>query len=123
MNIDELWPLIVEAGQEHNFVLRPTAMPDHLPSAATVVEPAADDSGRWVVYFTERGEIMDPQYFADEDAACQFAYSRATAPQPPARTLTAAEREQADEFGAQAERERRQMLIDAGYDPDTMQKL
>jgi hypothetical protein len=122
MNIDELWPLIVEAGQEHNFVLRRTAMPDHLPSAATVVEPAADDSGRWVVYFTERGDIMDPQYFPDEDAACRFAYARATAPQTPARDLTPEEQQQADEFADEAERERRQMLIDAGYDPDTMQK-
>jgi hypothetical protein len=79
VNIDELWPLIVAADQDHNFVLRSTAMPDHLPSAATVVEPAADSSGRWVVYFTERGEIMNPKYFEDEAGACQFAYARALA--------------------------------------------
>jgi hypothetical protein len=88
VSIDELWPLIAAAGQEHNFVLRPTAMPDHQPSDCTVLEPAADDSGRWVVYYSERGQIWDPLYFDTEDGACAFAYARATAPEVPARKMT-----------------------------------
>jgi len=118
MNIDDLWPQIVAAGHEHDYVLRSVAMPESQPSSCTVVEPAADGSGRWVVYFSERGDIIDPRYFDDEDAACQAVVRELARPESPKHTLTADERKVADERNGEAEQLRRQMLADLGIDPD-----
>ena len=89
----------------------------------TVLEPAADDSGRWVVYYSERGHMNDPRYFATEDEACDFVYARLTAPPPVRRVLTAAEEARAAELGLEAEQRRRELVRAAGYDPDTRQPL
>jgi hypothetical protein len=123
VTIDELWQEIVAAGREHDYVLRDVAMPEHQPSSVTVLEPAADDSGRWVVYFSERGQILDPEYYDSEAAACDAVHARLTRPPNPTRTLSAEEEERARQLGEEAERHRRRLLIDAGYDPDTMRPL
>jgi hypothetical protein len=118
MDIDELWDRIVAAGHEHDYALRDTAMPGHLPSAATVVEPAADGSGRWVVYFTERGTVIDPQYYPDEDAACRAVLRDLERVPNPVHVADDTEREVAAARNDEAEQLRRQMLADMGIDPD-----
>ena len=119
MNIDELWQQITAAGREHDYALRSVAMPEHQPSSVTVVEPAADDTGRWVMYFSERGQIIDPQYYPDEDSACQAALRRLDRPDNPKHTLTESEQQVAAERNSEAEQLRRRMLADLGIDPDT----
>ena len=72
MNIDELDAAIRAGGATNQYDLRTVATPESQPSDMTVLEPAADDSGQWVVYYSERGQINDPRYFDTEDEACDF---------------------------------------------------
>ena len=121
MKFAELDAAIVAAHAENRFDLRTTAAPEHQPSDMTVLEPAADDSGRWVVYYSERGRINDPVYFDTEDEACDFVHARINPPQRPmGPPMTAEERARGVELKREAEQRGRQRLIDAGYDPDTL---
>ena len=121
MKFTELDAAVVAAHAQNQFDLRTVAAPEHQGSDKTVLEPADDGSGRWVVYYSERGRINDPVYFDTEDAACDFVYSRLIQPPPPpGPPMTARERARSVEALAEAKQRSRQMLIDAGYDPDTL---
>ena len=121
MNIAELNAAIVAADAGNRFDIRTAVHRGGQPSDMTVLEPADDSSGRWVVYYTERGRIENPEYFDTEEAACDFVYARIAPPKRPAGPpSTPEERKFAAEQKAKAEASGRQMLIDAGYDPDTL---
>jgi hypothetical protein len=98
VNVDELWPLIVATRRDHSFDLRHTAMPEHQSSDQT------------------------PVYFDTEGAACAFGYARATEPEPVAHATTSEQDRRAADLAVEGETRRRQMLIDAGYDPETLRK-
>jgi len=121
VHVAELNAAIIAADATGRFDIRPEVHRGGQPSDMTVLEPADDGSGRWVVYYSERGRINDPVYFDTEDAACDFVYSRLIQPPPPpGPPMTARERARSVEALAEAKQRSRQMLIDAGYDPDTL---
>lgn len=74
MKAAELSRIIVDAGLVFSFMVRTEAAPDLLPDDIHITEPAVDEPGKWVVYYTERGHISPLGTFDNEDAACDFTY-------------------------------------------------
>lgn len=54
--------------RSHPFDRSTRALPDNIFCA----HPVADQPGRWLVFYTERGEVFDEHEFATEDAACRW---------------------------------------------------
>ncbi len=71
MNRTELDAAVTAANAWNRFDLRTVAAPQQQGSDKTVREPADDDSGRWVVYYSERGRKSPLDACPDEDSACR----------------------------------------------------
>jgi len=123
VNIAELREAVAAAGAAGDFSIRSVAQPDATPDNVHVVEPAADGSGRWVVYYSERGEHADFEYFDTEDAACEHARSMLEDEPEPSYVPSAEANEVAARIAAEVEQDRRRMLRERGIDPDTLKPI
>jgi len=74
VNVAELAHIVAESDQSTGFSIRSVAAPDLLPNDVYVLEPSVDHPGKWVVYYTERGQVSPLGLFDDEESACARAY-------------------------------------------------
>jgi hypothetical protein len=118
VNVAELREAVSERGQSSMFDIRSVAQPSATPDNVHVVEPVADDTGRWVVYYIERGEWIEPEYFDDENAACEYALSILNEPPAASYTPSAEADATATRLAQGDEAELRRMLRERGIDPD-----
>ena len=121
MNVAELREAVASRGQSSMFDIRSVAQPTATPDNVHVVEPAADDTGRWIVYYIERGDWIEPEYFDDENAACEYALSiadEAVASPAPSYTPSAEADATAARLAQDDEDDLRRMLRERGIDPD-----
>ncbi len=122
MNVAELRRHIDDAGQSRYFSI--STMPSYsrgLPNDATIMKPSLEEPGRWLVFYTERGQVFDRRVFDSEDLACQHVHSILTRRfQPMTRgPLTVEERRTAATLAAEREERMRTRLVAAGLDPVT----
>ena len=118
MNVAELREAVAKRGQGSMFDIRSVAQPDATPDNVHVVEPVADETGRWVVYYIERGEWIEPEYFADENAACEYAVSILDEPAAPSYTPSAEADAVAARLAQEDEDDLARMLRERGIEPD-----
>jgi hypothetical protein len=118
VNVAELREAVASRGQASMFDIRSVAQPTATPDNVHVVEPVADDTGRWVVYYIERGEWIEPEYFDDENAACEYALSILDEPPTPSYRPSAEADAVAARLAQDDEDDLRRMLRERGIDPD-----
>jgi hypothetical protein len=124
VNIADLRAAVAAQGADDQFDIRSAPDPRGAPDNVFVVEPDAEAPG-WVVYYSERGGQWGKRHFDTEDEACAYALEQAAPPSPPP-TVRASDPEddaRAARIADEVEQDRRRLLREAGYDPDTMQPL
>jgi hypothetical protein len=126
VNVAELRRAIADAGAGMHFSARARAdTSPGKPDNVTILEPSLDEPDRWVVYYTERGQVFDLHTFDSEDAACDYMYSILTKPASPITRgpMTAEEQQEAASQLRKAKQRARELLIAAGRDPETGQPV
>jgi hypothetical protein len=118
VNVAELRAAVASRGQSSMFDIRSVAQPSATPDNVHVVEPVGDDTGRWVVYYIERGEWIEPEYFESENDACEYALSILNEPPAAAYTPSAEADAAAARLAQDDQDELRRMLRERGIDPD-----
>ena len=72
MKIAELNRKVADAGATARISVRARPQPDLLPDDVMILEPSVTQPGKWVVYYTERGQTWVEGTYDSEDAACDY---------------------------------------------------
>lgn len=121
MNRFELRDALDAAGvPRHDYSLQDIS-PDFISDSTWVLR---ERGGRWVVFFSERGQERHLKAFASEQEACEYLRAELTRPTPPPGPPATEEQLARSRKLAEESRERhRAFLASQGLDPDTGQPV